>query len=192
MTTYRLLENWLPNSYVETIKREFENLSNWQFGHSSSGVGENYDKNNEMIVDSMQFIHPILENNETISGIYNLVFPISLFLEKEIQRPIKNILRIKANCLIRDGFEEKYNPPHIDSADAGNFWSLIYYVNDSDGDTIVFDKSYPDSYLELKILERFAPKAGNALLIRSNQYHSSSNPIQSQRRIILNHILEIG
>lgn len=191
MTGFRLLENWLPLNYVETVKREFENLSAWQFGYSSSGVGENYDKSDNMIFDSMQFIHPILENNETVSGIYNLIFPISLFLEKEIDRPVKNMLRIKANCLIRDGLEEKYNAPHIDSTEIGNFWSLIYYINDSDGDTFLFDKSYPESHTNLKVVARFSPKAGSALLIPSNQYHSSSNPIYSDRRMVLNHIFEL-
>jgi hypothetical protein len=189
--SYKLLENWLPKSYVETIKREFENLSSWQFGHSSSGVGDNYDKNDPMIFDSVQFIHPIVENNEIISNIYSLIFPIMLFLEKETGRSVKNMIRIKANCLTRDGIEEKYNAPHIDLTENGNFWSLVYFVNDSDGDTFLFDKSYPAPYDDLSVVERISPKAGNAVLLPSNLYHASSNPIKSQRRIVINHIFEI-
>lgn len=188
---HRLLENWLPKNYIETIRREFENLNSWQFGYSSSAVGENFDNDDPMILDSVQFIHPIAENNEITSNIYNLIFPIMLFLEKEIGKSVKNMLRIKANCLIRDGLEEKYNAPHVDLIDTGNFWSLIYYVNDSDGDTYLFDKSYPESHIGLSVIERITPKAGNALLLPSNLYHASSNPIHSQRRIVLNHVFEL-
>lgn len=189
--SYRLLENWLPENYVETVCREFENNISWEFGHSSSGVGDNYDKTDPMIMDSVQFIHPIVENNETVSNIYNLVFPITLFLEKELGKSVKNMLRVKANCLVRDGTEEKYNAPHVDSTEIGNFWSLIYYINDSDGDTFIFDKFFPDSHIGLKPVSRFTPKRGSAVLLPSNQYHASSNPIASKRRMVINHIFEI-
>ena len=98
-------------------------------------------------------------------------------------------MRIKVNCLTRDGFESKYNPPHVDVVEPG-FLSLIYYINDSDGDTVLFDKTIDQGFNDLKIVERITPRQGSAFLIPSNQLHASSCPIQNNRRLVINFILE--
>lgn len=187
---HKLFDNLLPESYHSLLLSEFQQNIPWSFTPSASGVQDNFDPNNPNIQDSTQFIHSIAEDNEPTSNVYSLVMPIIWFFEKESGYKIESILRIKANCLTRYGAENKYNPPHIDVTVKG-YHSLIYYVNDSDGDTVVFNEYFSHGHFNLTELERFTPKQGSALLIPSDQFHCSSNPINTKQRIVINIILKL-
>jgi len=183
-----LFENLIPDSYSSTILSEFNNLS-WQFTDSASGVENNYDKNNKNIKDSVQFVHPIFDK-DPLSSIYSLVYPILWFFEKEAGYNIVDVLRIKANSLTRDGEDLRYQPPHIDMASAG-YHSLIYYINDSDGDTILFNEDLYHGHDNLTECTRITPTKGSAVLLPSHLFHSSSCPIDSKRRLVINFIIKL-
>jgi len=185
---YNILENFIPESYSATLLNEIEKLD-WKFTPSASNVGNNYDSNDINIQDSIQYVHGVVGYNDPPSSLYPLVVPLVWFFEKETGIKVKNILRIKANCLTRDGMELKYNPPHVDVAQPG-FLSLIYYVNDSDGDTVIFDKFHKDGHNNLTPIARIPPKKGSAVLIPSDIFHSSSCPINTLRRMVVNIILQ--
>jgi hypothetical protein len=188
---HKLFKDLLPASYHEILCREFKNNIDWKFTESASGVYDNYDKSNSNIKDSVQFVHSIAEDNNGTSPAYSLVLPIIWFFEKESGLTVKNILRIKANCLTNNGDDVKYNAPHIDVTKPG-YASLIYYVNDSDGDTVLFNEYVSHGHFNLTELERITPKQGSAFLIPSHQYHCSSCPIISKQRIVINIILELN
>ncbi len=70
---------------------------------------------------------------------------------------------------------------------------LLYYVNDSDGDTILYDKTiedipysvqYPDEYCDMNITHNVTPKKGRVLVFDGRYYHASSSPTKSMRCII--------
>jgi len=69
---------------------------------------------------------------------------------------------------------------------------VLYYVNDTDGDTFIFDKfadldnlkSPTINESESTIIKRVSPKKGRALLFDGRRYHSSSGPTKDIRCII--------
>jgi hypothetical protein len=69
---------------------------------------------------------------------------------------------------------------------------VLYYVNDTDGDTFIFDKfadlhnlkSPSINESESNIIKRVSPKKGRALLFDGRRYHSSSGPTKDIRCII--------
>ena len=65
--------------------------------------------------------------------------------------------------------------PHID--DECGHWVILYYVNDSDGDTIFFD----DNKNEIK---RITPKKGRIVFFDGSIWHSSSSPQTIHRAVI--------
>jgi hypothetical protein len=96
--------------------------------------------------------------------------------------------RIKANLMFpqpNNPGKDFYSIPHIDYPQT---WakSLIYYVNDADGDTFFFDKRYVDKQHpgDLNIIKRVTPKAGTAVLFDSMQYHASQTPTLGKRSVI--------
>lgn len=98
----------------------------------------------------------------------------------------KEITRMKLNWLPRvSGGGEGSHTPHIDSKDPHRVF--LYYINDSDGDTVFFDEVYSgDSPKEFNELLRISPKAGRGVVFDGHTYHASSSPSNSEYRCILN------
>jgi hypothetical protein len=65
--------------------------------------------------------------------------------------------------------------PHID-VDIPH-WVFLYYVNDSEGDTVFYDKDFNET-------KRIAPKKGRVAFFDGNIYHSASKPKSRPRAVI--------
>lgn len=71
---------------------------------------------------------------------------------------------------------------------------LLYYVNDADGETILYDKTindiknpdkvYLDEEYEFNVVNKIMPKQGRILLFDGRTYHSASSPTTGIRCII--------
>ena len=94
---------------------------------------------------------------------------------------------MKSNLLLQDPLAVgKYHAPHIDLANEDAF-SMVYYVHDCDGDTIIFDKTVTKGHINLEEVARVTPKKGQAVIFNSNRFHTSSSPITNTRRVIINY-----
>jgi hypothetical protein len=92
--------------------------------------------------------------------------------------PISKLIRIKANLQLRqDRTEDQYNTMHVDGYEP--HMVMIYYVNQSDGQTILFNKNR-------EIEHRISPRAGMCLLFPGHILHAGQPPKTSQKRIIVN------
>lgn len=96
------------------------------------------------------------------------------------------MIRIKANLLVRSAAPGGPKPftPHVDLPKP--HWALIYYVNDSDGDTVILDKTYPD-WQNAAVLQSVSPKKGRAILFDGRHYHCGTSPARHDVRIVLNY-----
>ena len=97
-----------------------------------------------------------------------------------------NLLLNNTNCLQSP---KKYNTPHVDS----RWWdsySMVYYVNSADGDTVIFNEEdgpdAPERPQDLTIKQRITPVQNRIVLFKGTHYHTSSNPIKSEHRIVMN------
>jgi hypothetical protein len=63
---------------------------------------------------------------------------------------------------------------------------MVYYLNDSDGDTFLFNEKYGDGFSDFTVMERISPKKNRAVIFEANRYHASSNPSQAENRYVLN------
>ena len=106
--------------------------------------------------------------------------------------PMNRLIRVKANMLTPNPNPE-YNEmsihyPHLDFYNDHHV--LVYYVNDSDGDTILFNEKWKpedtNTVLPLTINQRITPKRGRIVYFDGRHYHTSQNPIKSTERMILN------
>ena len=69
------------------------------------------------------------------------------------------------------GLDEK----HIDTPD--DHYVCLYYINDSEGDTIIFDDNGEE-------LQRVTPKKGRIVFFEGSMYHCSSRPASKTRAIL--------
>jgi hypothetical protein len=120
-------------------------------------------------------------------------YVINLFqqgIEKQINSKIE-IIRCMAIAVIPNpNFTAQCMMPHTD-------WIIphetcIYYLNSTDGDTVLFDQTYDASLSEndndnkkKTVLTKISPTQGKAVLFNGLQYHAS-NPSKTDLRFVLN------
>jgi hypothetical protein len=171
-----LIQNLLPDFLRQNI---YDDLNSTFFPWYWQETANYKDKKNE---DLFQFTHTMYVNNEKNSDKLDLILPIIWFFQKETNIKIKSIFRVKANLTTRYNMSEKdvYDSIHIDH-ESDNYLSLIYYVNDSDGNTIIYNENK----------DEITPKANNLYYFKSNTKHSALYPKENKKRIVINFILEI-
>lgn len=142
---------------------------------------DNIEKNsNSQSGEALLFTHVFYLDKLKNSDNYLLSdFILNRFLDRS-EFQFTELLRSKANfqpaCHTTD---KMYTTPHIDSS--SNHKVLIYYANDCDGDTFIFDDHQAGS-----ILKQVAPKKGRFLLFDGNLYHAAGFPGASNFRINVN------
>ena len=84
--------------------------------------------------------------------------------------------------------KEDVDTPHYD-IDALHF-VMLYYVNDSDGDTIIynekskFNDDYPDDKMNFTIKKKVSPKQGRVVLFDGRHFHTAEQPNHNLRCIV--------
>lgn len=96
-----------------------------------------------------------------------------------------SLLRIKCNLSpkVESFLSSEHNIPHVDFRNT-NSKTILYYVNNSDGDTFFFNN-------EGKIIKRVSPKKGRFVVFNSSQLHAGSHPAQTEKRLCINFNLKL-
>ena len=177
----KIIDNYIPPKQAYDIEEFFlgPKLS-WYWNKETIEQEELEKYKTKNTVNTGQFTHSIMRNyeNEVLhtSDVYNSI--------KEIFKNINFnlICRIKGNLNLNvTGYKKKSHQPIHDDARVSGYKSLIYYINDSDGDTIFFND-------KLKEIKRVNPKKGRAVIFDSQILHCGSNPIKQQNRAVINFI----
>jgi len=110
-----------------------------------------------------------------------------------IEHNLDHVERIRLGMILCSN-QEYTNEPHVDTFVPHK--TGLLYLNDSDGDTIFYDKKYDSNSLvspiewgrsqELHEVERISPKANRLVIFDGLTYHASSKPIDTQYRLVLN------
>lgn len=186
----KYIDNFVSSYLLKDIQTEILTSKNflWQYRSETSGqypapdFAWIQDKNTK---DAPQLIHVCNLESKDIKLIGPLLYKIMEEVGYEIE-----LCRVKANLLWPDITVRGtglYHRPHADHAKPGSK-SLIYYVNDSDGDTVIFKNRWRNTDPGELIEDiRIKPKAGSAVLFDSDLYHSSSSPTEGVR-VVLNFI----
>ena len=154
-------------------------LVNGEYKITTTNLPKNVDANT---FEAFQFCHTFIDANNSISHkSYIIDFILKKIYEKVDMSEYNFVPRIKAN------FQSKflsgpdcYNTPHNDNKN--DHLVIIYYVNDSDGDTFIFENdTYP-----LKVKQRIFPKAGRFVFFNGNQFHAGIHPKLTDYRIVIN------
>lgn len=189
-TEYKILPNLVPPSYADVLEQELNDIHWYWYPSASGDVAVDPDDKN--IYDSQQLQHVFIDETGSVSSYTALIQPIVWFLEKEMHIKIKSVARVKANLLMPGNTTlENYNIPHIDTPD-DDYISMVYYVNDADGDTKIFHKTIDQGHKDLYTIASVEPKKGKAVVFKSNRFHASTPPLHTEKRMIINFVLQIG
>lgn len=144
---------------------------------------------NSCTIENGQFTHAVLDEGQVVSNLHGLLYPVLYSAAEKAGIKINAITRIKINLLLRDKTftMNNYNFPHSDRGHGEKIF--IYYLNDSDGDTIIFNEydDYQTVPKKFTIAERITPKKGTGVFLECARFHASSNPAQTQHRYVINY-----
>ena len=173
-----IIDNLLPSRLENNLEGLLLSYNfDWYYQTATSYLVE--DRTND--VD--QFTHQFISKDGAISNFWSEANIILAFVEKEFNFTALEVLRAKANLLTinRTYDPNTCHPMHLD-ADDDDYWSILYYVNDSDGDT--FFRLNSD-------IKRVTPKKGRIVFFPSNIEHASSSPTEYKTRSVINIITRI-
>jgi hypothetical protein len=181
-------ENFLSKEMVSDF-RDFVLSENMVWRYNSCGTVQNYDiDNHAVILDGMkntpQFVHVLYHNGRPVSDLYDYIMQIFENFINFYNIEKKSVLRAKINLNTKN-YEGSMSPAHVDY----NFphYVFLYYFNNSDGDTIIFNEKYDgEKKYSLEENSRLSPQEGKAILFDGTHYHSPSLPKDSDERAVLN------
>lgn len=174
--------------YVESVI--FDESFPWFFIKDFSAYEEN-GKLKSGYYAQPGFHHTCFYNFQPVSSQYDCFSFLPELVMKEMNDDALRFFRMRIGLNYPLVYENRlknlpYNQPHIDHpADMKEYkqYFALYYVNESDGDTFVFNETEKcDDYT---ILKRITPQRGKLCIIDGEHYHASSSPIQSNCRVVI-------
>lgn len=184
----KVFDNFIPDQYVDEINNLLFNKWSWGF------VGdvtvrhdhlENADADykprpaiskalikNDHVVINMDFLYPMIWSAADKAGVnFNKIAQSRAFMQFPI---ITN---------------DRLDPAHVDLHIPHTV--VLYYVNDSDAQTIIYDKKddgYGEDYIydveNLSVLEKVTPKKGRVVVFDGSYYHTAEQPKNGMRCIL--------
>ena len=189
MFKYEVIDDFIPPYHQECIERELSSVS-WKHNSNISGIGNAPLFNEDLSLSDSQsgfasniFSTDSTKNNDILLG---LCLPIVARATKIIPDSVR-LDRIRAGMFLKGS---GLHTPHVDYF--FEHYTVLYYANESDGDTYLFNETvtpsdsapiYPNNFT---VMERVSPKRGRVLIFNGLNYHSSSLPSLNNERMAIN------
>jgi len=132
------------------------------------------------------FTHVAIRDYEANSQTIDLIKYLVDEITKTENIKYKAIFRAQFNLLTNTNItdEQLKNSIHIDIENP-NFLTILYYVIDSDGNTIFYNED------KETIISEHSPIEGEYIIFKSNTWHRASLPKINSRRLAINIVLEL-
>ena len=131
--------------------------------------------------------HPNIENFSPLYG----------FVTNELESRLKKYVdykdiyysRVFLQLPLAPQYKKEHNGLHVDLPGNLPHVACVYYCNDSDGDTIIYEQTIHDTpggsqNVEVREHKRVTPRRGRAVFFDGSRYHCSSQPTINYRTII--------
>jgi hypothetical protein len=121
-----------------------------------------------------------------------LLLPLLFAFCDKANKPFNRLLRIRLGLYPRIMIEAPHQP-HVDFYFP--HYNALYYVNDADGDTVIFEETsdeVPKASLPAYLRDdrftparRVTPKKGKIVGFEGKHYHASMHPMKATHRIVI-------
>lgn len=164
-----------PNYYHNILTRIDSPTTAWFRGETSA-----HDEDPKLAYHSSFCNLVYKKDTGPLNDLFDTTFPILLQVVDKQGKQLKDLLRIRIGLITRTP-EPIVHPPHKDFHTPHR--TGLYYLNQSDGDTIVYnEKEKSDAYT---IKEKISPVANSWHDFDGTLYHSSATPTQTEKRIVI-------
>jgi len=141
------------------------------------------------------FCENFIDNSEFYSMIRPIVDNVAGKLKLKLPRTIKSRTFLQVPLSLKDHTVDNahidMNEPHV---------VFLYYVIDSDGDTIIYDKKWKSGSRDMNskqtakllIKKKITPKQGRVVVFDGRYWHTAEQPKHSKRCVINNNVTYEG
>jgi hypothetical protein len=185
MTDIKIVNNLLPKGYAEQIRTDINQYDfpwwycpdvTYQGSVGNAGLTHVvYDMGGNMRSDWYPFFKPMVYHIEEANGVR-----------------INELLRIRVGLLMRGSGD--INTPHVDYTVP--HYTACYYVEDSDGDTVIYDQMMEENQTSIENqfrgenevfteAGRGKPIYNSVCIFDGRRYHASSVPKFHDKRIVI-------
>jgi len=163
-------EEWgdllFPWHYIDDVTAAFEDDNQGRPGLSHVYVEYNDDKTSDIVSDFHDLFIPMLE-----LACETLEVPSARIVQG------RSFLQFPLNLNSKDD-----DTPHIDLDEGERHIVVLYYVKDSDGDTVIYNQRTESNIYTVK--QKVTPKQGRVVIFDGGQYHTAQQAINSVRCIV--------
>tara|TARA_Y100000004_G_scaffold197178_1_gene270227 strand:+ start:2830 stop:3423 length:594 start_codon:yes stop_codon:yes gene_type:complete len=180
-----IIDDVIPKTHQDLIEKRFCKTPitytfNPEIGHINFRKGTNFGFSKQ------------LKDNTYIDPLYYLIEPIAYASLKMIDKKL-SLISLARIFTTTGGTRTKKDVLHTDSSFPHNV--ILYYINDADGDTILFDlfndnpdnktnfSSYGEEH-EQKIKKSVTPKKGRVVIFNGLRYHCATRPKKNFRSVL--------
>jgi hypothetical protein len=182
------IDDVIPRTYQNQIEAETTSARMAWFFDVETGRRDRVDSN---YAGFSHTVYHVEDRAAAPSPMTALLLPLLFTFCDKAELPFHTLLRIRLGLFPRTMIEAAHHNPHVDFYQPHRV--AIYYVNDADGDTVVFNETFADvsreqsiAYTEeqrFTIARRVSPKKGRMVGFDGRHYHASMHPMQASHRI---------
>jgi hypothetical protein len=183
------IDDVIPKPYQNQLEAEASALG-WFFHRESARPGLDFAQS---YGGFFHMAFDIASPSPVTSAINGLLVPLLFVACDKAGLKFTHLVRVRLGMFPRTMIDVPYHNPHVDFYDPHLVG--LYYVNDSDGDTVVFNETFDDLTLEQSVryanerkfteMARIAPKKGRMAFFDGKHYHASMHPREHADRIVV-------
>ena len=187
-----VIDDFISLEYQEKIKQELLGLENdfpWYYTEDVTTAGD-FDSQYRPALNHYYVNFDDDDISEVESVYHHLFVPMLSKACKYLKIPETEVIQGRSflQFPLKNIDTSVVDTPHIDLDEGDEHVVVLYYVVDSDGDTIIYNERTESlTYTEK---QRVTPKQGRVVIFEGGQYHTAQQP-NNGTRCIVNYNLEL-
>ena len=181
-----VIDDFVTLEYQEKIKQELLGINNyfpWFHTEDVTDAGELTSQHRPALAH--QYVNLNDDDVSEIESIFHHLFtPLLSKACQHLKMPQTEVIQGRSflQFPLRNIDTSVVDTPHIDLDEGEEHIVVLYYVIDSDGDTVIYnERTKSNTYTEK---QRVTPKQGRVVIFEGGQYHTAEQPTKGTRCIV--------
>ena len=189
MTPTKIIDDLLPAEYALQLEADLTSVHfPWYYVNDVTYLQKG---------NNSGFTHLIYNIGSQPSEWYAFIKPLVYHITQANGHRLNELLRIRVGLLLPDTKSESGNTPHVDFHQ--HHHTACYYVNDSDGDTILYEQKLPEvgkiiteatinDYIKncsITPLTTCTPKKNRVFCFDGLHFHASTRPSKYEKILVI-------
>ena len=181
-----VIDDFVTLEYQEKIKQELLGVNNnfpWFHTEDVTDAGELTSQHRPALAH--QYVNLNDDDVSEVQSVFHHLFtPLLSKACQHLKMPQTEVIQGRSflQFPLRNIDTSVVDTPHIDLDEGEEHIVVLYYVIDSDGDTVIYnERTKSNTYTEK---QRVTPKQGRVVIFEGGQYHTAEQPTKGTRCIV--------